>query len=226
MLRRAMGWALAALVLPALPAVAGGTGHGRTLVMDDAEAFDLSDLADGETRYFGSGDGEFEASRDGDRVVVRFTGEEHAREITCTMGEERCVVLTGQDGAGTLILRSDGDEDARTISVVRADAGGSAVFVGTGEGTTRTMTVHIDGEDPLRWVDGDGEGTTIVEIGPSDTVVLRCPEGDTTMTLEKGEQGGPYHCPRHQLELERVPRDASKGHHGFVVVVEDPSDPR
>ncbi|MGD8375846.1 MAG: hypothetical protein PVF68_06880 [Acidobacteriota bacterium] len=226
MLRHTMGFGLACLLVIALPAIAGPAGHGRVMTADDAETFDLSDLADGETRYFGSGDGEFQATREGDRVVVRFDGEEPSREITCTIGQERCLVLTPDAGAGTLILRSDGDEDSRTISVVRADASGSAVFVGSGEAGGGTMTVHIDGEDPMRWVDADGGATTIVEVGRSDTVVLRCPEGDTTMTLEKGEDAGPYYCPRHQLELERVPRDPSREPHGFVVVVEDPSDPR
>jgi hypothetical protein len=35
--------------------------------------------------------------------------------------------------------------------------------------------------------------------------MLRCPEGDATLTLKKGEENsGPYFCPKHNLKMEPV----------------------
>jgi len=43
----------------------------------------------------------------------------------------------------------------------------------------------------------------VIRLGDA-SVTLRCPEGDTTMRLDKDEVVGNYFCPQHNVELEKV----------------------
>ena len=113
MKRTIQGFALACLVLilAAGPGQAGeGTWvtksgnvhaiHGSNAVFvsdDDAERFDLSDLADGETRTFGTGVRAVTVSRSGDEATItrsKSGGDVSAIEITCQLNDDTCTVLT------------------------------------------------------------------------------------------------------------------------------------
>jgi hypothetical protein len=63
----------------------------------------------------------------------------------------------------------------------------------------------------MSWVTEDqtavasGAGVHLVRIGEDGGKMLRCPEGDATLTLKKGEEdSGPYFCPKHNLKMEPV----------------------
>jgi len=110
------GFALAGLVL-VLAAGSAGAGEGKwvsdsgkvhvvrggnaVFVSDDnAERFNLSDLADGETRTFGSGFKAVTVSRSGDEASITRKGsgdDVSAIDITCSLDEDTCTVLTFPD---------------------------------------------------------------------------------------------------------------------------------
>ena len=62
--------------------------------------------------------------------------------------------------------------------------------------------------------DGEFDGDTIVVgdhakgdmvfISTDDKITLRCPEGDTTMRVEKTEAEDVFLCPKHSVPLEKV----------------------
>ena len=116
MKRLIQGFALACLVLVlAAGSVQAGEGtwvtksgnvhavNGSNAVFvsdDDAERFDLSDLADGETRTFGTGARAVTVSRSGDEATITRTksGDDvSAIEITCQLNNDTCTVLTFPD---------------------------------------------------------------------------------------------------------------------------------
>ena len=80
--------------------------------------------------------------------------------------------------------------------------------------------VHEDGKVVVvRSLSADGAGLAkIVELSAgSDVSVYECPEGDTTMRLEK-DDSGPYFCPKHGGEL--VERDITDIHRNIRVLVD------
>jgi hypothetical protein len=74
--------------------------HGGNAVFvsdDDAERFDLSDLAVGETRTFGTGSRAVTVSRSGDSVTItrsRSGDDVSSIDITCEVENDTCTVLT------------------------------------------------------------------------------------------------------------------------------------
>jgi hypothetical protein len=65
----------------------------------EGESFDLSELEDGETRLFGSGEEQLTARRDGDTVTLErpAVGNEGALRVECRIARDRCRVLTFED---------------------------------------------------------------------------------------------------------------------------------
>jgi hypothetical protein len=59
----------------------------------DAETFDVSELADGETRTFGEGEHEVTVSRSGDEVTIRHPNDDGAREVVCVLSTDSCQIL-------------------------------------------------------------------------------------------------------------------------------------
>jgi hypothetical protein len=55
-------------------------------------------------------------------------------------------------------------------------------------------------------INGDGDeepGIHVIRIHDDEGRILRCPEGDATLTLKDGEEDeGQYLCPRHKLRME------------------------
>ena len=172
------------------------------------ETFDLAKLAPGETKTFGEGDHAVTASRQGDDVVITLKDAPDGGEktIRCRIGDDNCHVLTTtKGGAGTMLfLGSEGEKSLFTGTVLDADGGGDGV-------RREVVVVHKgDGSE----APGEGE-TTVVESGGGtahvkvlrlggEGNVLRCPEGDTTMTVKKEDLAAGYRCPKHNLALEEV----------------------
>jgi hypothetical protein len=134
-------------------------GHNAIFLDGDAEAFDLSDLADGETRTFGSGDEQLTATRNGDSVTLDrpARGDEKAITINCELGADSCQVMTFGD---------DSDKVSVMITKSRTGHGGGLVtidedVIGHGDGTATIVIerIGIGGDDPdVRnvWVQAGG----------------------------------------------------------------------
>ena len=114
--------------------------HGDAVFFgDDAEEFDLSDLADGETRVLGSGPKAVTVTRQGDEATISREAQGDVREvnITCLLGSDTCKVLTFADDADKVVIVVEkvrecvngvGDCDV-SVSVDDFDTAGEHVIV-------------------------------------------------------------------------------------------------
>jgi hypothetical protein len=212
----------------------GSVGHVY-ISEDDAETIDLSELADGETRTFGEGESQISVTRDGDEVTITHPGEEGGRSISCDLSTDSCSIMhiDGDPSKNVIMIKKTGhcegsDEDCIDIMTqMQTSVGGPhevmvmtldcddegedcgkeirtkviGAYGGEGSATAQVMVGHL--EDAIV-VEGDGEGR-IMMITAGDMVTLRCPEGDTTMTVDKDEADRVYYCPKHSVELEKAP---------------------
>jgi hypothetical protein len=174
------------------------------LPLADGERVDLSELQDGETRFFHAGDRQLIAARTGDSVALTLEGPEgEEKTFDCDLATTRCFVVEPREADGRLMIlmerTQEGAADHEIFELALAPAG-----AGDGE---QTIDVVVQAE---------GEGTGAAEHGAHHALaldaaggtLLRCPEGDTTMRLGPGEEdAGPFRCPRHGIELEKA-----KGH--------------
>lgn len=218
------------------------SGHAM-FIGEDGEAFDLSELADGETRVFGTGDKQVTASRDGDTATIRreATDEKPELEITCLLTKDTCKIATADhdsdevfiivqktrecvngegdcdhelgdlhlgDGSHTIVIRKTVDCDDEGNCTESEDASSFGEAHGH-------ATIHVESASA-----GAGEGVVIVSegdhligehakgniffISDDSKVSLRCPEGDTTMRVEKEEAEDVFLCPKHSLPMEKV----------------------
>jgi hypothetical protein len=210
MMTQTIGWGLASAMLAmvlgvASPGVVGIAGH------EGVEVADLSELADGETRTFGSGEHTITATRNGEVITISIPDGDGdvAKTIDCKVGGAGgCYAFTADDTAGVKMIVVDGeggDAIRRKIEVIKIGEGGDGVFA------------HHDAS--VFVMDSIGEGSASVEalIGPhgahnmwvshgGDKLVMKCPEGDTTMRLDKDEDRT-FYCPQHNVELEEVKLD-------------------
>jgi hypothetical protein len=153
------------------------------------EKFDLASLANGETRTFGEGDHAITATRQGDEVVVTYGDDGGRKTLRCQVGKDSCYAMTlSDDGMAHVVMldkKSGSDKERTRIVLADGDADGNVV------------TVSGDG-------DGDGEPAIhVIRIHDDEGRILRCPEGDATLTLKDGEEDkGQYLCPRHNLRME------------------------
>lgn len=195
---------------------------------DAPQKFNLADLANGETRTFGEGDHAITATRRGDDIEVTFTaddGKSRNQTLHCTVGKDSCyayavseggeghvVVLSktgasaGKDGEKELtkVVLADGTPDARQLMVFAADDedGSQVVIKGDGEGMT-WITTDVETAEVAGGGTAAHPGMKVIKVVAEGGSVLRCPEGDATLTLKKGEEKtGPYFCPRHNLKME------------------------
>jgi len=220
--------------------------HGNVMFIgEDGEAFDLSDLADGETRVFGTGDKQVTATRNGDEATIirEASGDESAIEITCHLGQDTCKIMTDDgDPEKVMIMiqkthecvNGEGDcdhhvdmmdvgvfgDDAHTIMIRKTvacdDEGNCTEDVshmghphGEGHAVIELQTIGEGDGDVIvvgeggNWVGDHGKGN-VVFISKDDKLSLRCPEGDTTMRVEKTEAEDVFLCPKHSVPLEKV----------------------
>jgi hypothetical protein len=71
-------------------------GDDMLFIEDDAEVFNLADLADGETRVFGEGDRQVTVSRNGDVATISrpATDDDRKLDIECHLDSDVCEVTT------------------------------------------------------------------------------------------------------------------------------------
>ncbi len=213
MMRR-LGWIFgAALVLlmaaPAFPCDMHRMGAGgENCFFSDGEPFDLSELADGETRYFGPPEREVAVARIGDEVVMTLPGDDgETHEIKCNVVENGCFILTGgeDDDASIMIMNTRGSHGNGNFVFFDDESLSDSKQV-----LIRTLSAVDDesfGGHDLQWIsddeDADGHRMLFRMLAEPGTMV-RCPEGDTTMRLEENESAEGYYCPRHDLLMEKV----------------------
>ena len=209
--------------------------HNMFISDEDHESFDLSDLADGESRVIGRGDKQVTVSRSGDEATIHrdAAGDESELNITCQLDRDNCTVISSNDDAEKVFIviqksrecvHGEGDCDimiqdfdgseGHAIVIerrVECDEDGNcdesdfhrAMPHGLGHGTGHAI-VEIDsaghGGEAMFF---SGEGNVFV-LGDTDHVMLRCPEGDTRMTVDKEKLDEVYLCPEHSVALEQV----------------------
>ena len=226
-MNRKTGWILGALMVAVLFAVSpvssqSGRLHGRHMM--GGERIDLSELADGEMRTFGEGEHQITVVREGDLITIAVGDTEMVSDFTCNALEDHCfVILSGDDHGVKLVVSkgSDGNGHVRKQIMVMAveDGGvhGGRDFVFSDEdGELAEFVVSAHGDGP-HWVsEGDDDAMVFVTMSGegglhtrhllhADATTLRCPEGDTTMRLQEGdEDDGPFYCPKHDIKLEKM----------------------
>ena len=97
------------------------------------------------------------------------------------------------------------DEDSEQVNVMVSTHGESHTWVSRDDGDVRVFVTR----------DGEGDSHVRRILLRSDANTLRCPEGDTTMHLQEGDEDeGPFYCPKHDIKLEKVdPRKHSRRIH-------------
>jgi hypothetical protein len=184
--------------------------HGNHFV-PDGEKIDLSELGDGETRFFDAGDRQIIATRYGDIVEMTIEDPEDGdRTVECDVSQDRCFVILDEagDGARIVILktRSSSAEEDAVMFQVQLDALGGNHFIHDDQALVEIRRVAVGAEHA--WVSAEGEDFAFGELHleAEHGATVRCPEGDTTMQLRPEEDDGPYYCPKHNLELEKADR--------------------
>jgi len=188
-------------------------GHHSTFThMSDAdmETYDLSELADGERREFGTDEHTIVAERAGETITITMPSRDGGATKTfqCRVGGDSCVVklMNGDSKHKMMLIRKSGDgsvEDHELI--VKTLSGDSGMVWIDDEGND----FQLEGENMMFFGEGeDGEAGAHPKMrvmrmhhGDPDQVVMACPEGDTTMKLHKDEADVAYTCPKHGVPL-------------------------
>lgn len=201
---------LAILVLCAFGFLMAGD-HG------ELNSLNLEDFADGESRTFGEGDHKVVVTRTGDRLSVKIDGLDGLHGKHVMIGSAGHDIECGDDDGDCNLWVS---EDGTIITLGEGGIGGNAMFfsdegdargniekevhvVRIGEGGENTFTVDVDGL--VGHHAGHGNAMFITS-GDSDKTVLRCEEGDTTMTVDSEHAEDVFFCPLHKTELKPVVR--------------------
>ena len=123
-----------------------GAGH-MMINADDAETFDVSDLADGESRTFGEGEGQITVTRSGDEVTISHPGDTGASKVICQISTDSCQILSvgGDDAQHMIMIRKTaecegGEEDCLDIMTQFGTAVG-------GEHNMMVMSVDCDDDE-------------------------------------------------------------------------------
>ncbi len=216
MMRR-LGWVLGAalallMVAPAFPCDLHRMGAGgENCFFSDGEPFDLSELADGETRYFGPPEREVAVARIGDEVVMTLPGDDgETHEIKCNVVEDGCFLLTGgeDDDASIMIMNTRGPHGHGKGNFVFADdeslSDSKRVLIQTLGALDNEFAFRGHG---MQWVSDDDDAGVpqhLFRMLAEPGTMVHCPEGDTTMRLEEDESAEGYYCPRHNVLMEKA----------------------
>ena len=195
-MKRGWIWGLAIAVICLSPlAAVPRYAHEKS---DMPETIKLEDLADGESRTWGEGDHSITATRKGEEVTLTVHTRNGEKTLRFTTGKDSSSRMTlDADGKSLVVLErlegKAGDDEGTFIITADADESGRVRIHGTGPDAVIT-TAHVEESGP---------GTKVIRIVAEGGTLLRCPEGDATLTLKKGEEEtGPYFCPRHNLKME------------------------
>ena len=127
------------------------SAHAWSINADDAEEFDLSDLADGESRVFGEGDKQITVSRQGDEVTISHPPERDGSPMTivCELDTDECKLLTFEEGPArtAIIVRKQadcaGDEDCDHILLTELAMAWNLAYVARFDGSRRKPVVAV-----------------------------------------------------------------------------------
>jgi hypothetical protein len=243
--RGTVGMMLAVAALGCAAAVAGGgvwvssdgethgtLEGGKVVLVGGGEGFDLSQLADGETRVFGAGDHSVTATRRGDvATITRAASDDgQAVDVTCELGRDKCRIVTTASAPERVMIvvqkeRTcvDGEGDCAEVSVDAADA-----MPGDGQRIEIRKVLRCEDPDhceesedlsgdpmmfisPLAGMDHPDVHEFILAMPHGDSVLLRCPEGDATLRVKKDEAEQVYLCPKHSKPMQKAePRSGVK----------------
>jgi len=156
---------------------------------------------------------------------------DQSRTLTCKVGSEHCFVMSHDDlGHGTVMIvkrEGEGADDSEAFSWTSEDGDAGTWTTAGAHGKTIVLQspeggheIHVvadtDGEPGAAEVivvggDDDGGGFKMLsgtEGGPHAIRIelkgkmLRCPEGDATMTVDEGDDAV-YLCPKHNVAMEK-----------------------
>ena len=132
-----------------------------------------------------------------------------ARTIDCKVGGAGgCYAFTSDDTAGVKMVVVDGeggDAVRRKIEVIKIGEGEDGVFAHHDANVFVMKGIGEGAGDFEALIAPHGAHNMWVEHG-DDKRVMKCPEGDTTMRLDKDEDRA-FYCPQHNVELEEVKID-------------------
>ena len=169
---------------------------------------------------------------DPERVMVAIE-----KERICENGEGDCDFMLGEGvvSGGNIVVDiecEDNEEDCGEIHRMHLD--GLAELQGIMEVETEGRGDGEQSRIVIRRIGGDGENVFVTKAGVGgpaamhrmhalhgDQVMLRCSEGDATITVKKEEAGDTFLCPKHSTPMEAV-----KGHAGRGIRVIRESAPR
>jgi hypothetical protein len=203
-----IGWGLASALLAIIVGVVS-PAVGVHASGENVEINDLSELGDGETRTFGSGEDVITATREGDviRITLPRGDGDDARVIDCKLGgASQCYAFTSGDSAGVKMVLVSGDVPGqleKKIEIIGIGSGdGENVFT-TADSRVIMLRNTGDGDAEVKTLIGSpGHHIELLGLG-HDKRMLRCPEGDTTMSLDEDDDLT-YYCPKHNVELGKV----------------------
>lgn len=190
---------LGSIAVPLMLAAAGAQAR---------ETLNLADLKPGETRTIGEGAKQVTVSRQGDVATIQRPAAdgERALSITCQLGSDSCRVVTLGDPEKLAIFvektRScvNGVGDCNPLEEVDLEG------LGIDSRIVVDKIVDCDGPGDCAEDDGGSGGVTVLHLnsGGRSGVLLRCPQGDTTMRVDSADADHTYFCPKHEVALERV----------------------
>ncbi len=193
---------------------------------ENGESFDLAELVDGENRTFGEGPKQITVTRVGDVVtIVRDESDERSKlEILCDTGRDTCKVITFEDDPEKVMImvkktrecvNGVGDCGDVDIEFDRIGEGGHAIIrtVKCGDvGDCRHFEKVVGGSELIAIHDFEGEPHRKMMIIhshelDSDSVLLRCPEGDSRIHVDKAEAEDTFLCPKHSVPMVKAPQN-------------------
>ena len=201
--------------------------HAEAMFFDEnGESFDLAELADGETRSFGEGEKQVIVTRVGHVVtIVREESDERSKlEIQCDTGRDTCKVITFEDDPEKVMImvkktrecvNGVGDCGDVDIAIDHIGEGGRAIIrtVKCGDaGDCRHFEKVVGGPELIAIHDLEGvphREMMIIHSGEmdSDSVLLRCPEGDSRIHVDRAEAEDTFLCPKHSVPMVKAPKN-------------------
>ena len=190
---------------------------------DNGESFDLAELADGETRTFGEGEKQVTVTRVGSVVTIARdeSAEKSKLEIQCDTGRDTCKVITFEDDPEKVMIMVKKTREC--VNDVGDCHNVDVTLDQIGEGSHAIIrTVKCDDAGDCRHTEkvvGGSELIAIHEIegGPhrkmmivhsdemdSDSVLLRCPEGDSRIHVDQEEAEDTFLCPKHSVPMVKA----------------------
>ena len=169
-------------------------GHAK-LFASDGEVFDVSELADGETRVFGRGEKQITATRDGDEVLLSRSAAdgEDAVEIVCALESDSCRIITIGDEPDKLMIAIE----KRTVC----------------EGGETECDVHLSSLHH-----GEGEATILVQTVADCSADVECEHAEEVVVVGSGHHGAMMHS-----GLIELLADGDDAH--FITVESDGGEP-